>query len=197
MPVDEYRKNDGHIVKGLQKGAESFGISTAAAAVDIAQQVVGLVQGVAELAFDIVTPDYPAYANRRRFANAISRRPPNDLREGFHMAYETVREGVTDTAQVLQLAAQEDRAEGYWPLRGLLRQVTPSILRPFVVASKATGHVLGGIKSQLKPDSHRCVIIIIIVIVIIIIIVIIIVVIIIIIIITITIVVVVIITVII
>lgn len=44
MPVDEYRKDDGHIVKGLQKGAESFGISTASAAVDIAQRMVGLVQ---------------------------------------------------------------------------------------------------------------------------------------------------------
>uniref|UniRef100_A0A183V3U4 Autophagy-related protein 2 n=1 Tax=Toxocara canis TaxID=6265 RepID=A0A183V3U4_TOXCA len=160
MPVDEYRKDDGHIVKGLQKGAESFGISTAAAAVDIAQRMVGLVQhfffqGVAELAFDIVTPDYPAYRNRRRLAIGAARRPPNDLREGFHMAYETVKEGVNDTAQVLQLAAQEDRAEGHWPLRGLLRQATPAIIRPIVVASKATIHVLGGLKSQLKPDSHR------------------------------------------
>uniref|UniRef100_A0A915BPE2 Autophagy-related protein 2 n=2 Tax=Parascaris univalens TaxID=6257 RepID=A0A915BPE2_PARUN len=155
MPVDEYRKDDGHIVKGLQKGAGSFGISTASAAVDIAQRMVGLVQGVAELAFDIVTPDYPAYRNRRRLTAAPFRRPPNDLREGFHMAYETVKEGMSDTAQVLQLAAQEDRAEGHWPLRGLLRQATPAIIRPIVVASKATIHVLGGLKSQLKPDSHR------------------------------------------
>lgn len=62
---------------------------------------------------------------------------------------------MSDTAQVLQLAAQEDRAEGHWPLRGLLRQATPAIIRPIVVASKATIHVLGGLKSQLKPDSHR------------------------------------------
>lgn len=60
-----------------------------------------------------------------------------------------------DTAEVLHLAAQEDRAQGRWPLRGLLRQATPTVLRPIVVASRATGHVLGGLRSQLRPDTHR------------------------------------------
>lgn len=44
MPVAEMRKEDGHIVKGIQRGAGSFGVSTAAAIVDIAQRVVGAVQ---------------------------------------------------------------------------------------------------------------------------------------------------------
>jgi autophagy-related protein 2 len=44
MPVDEYRKVDGHVVKGIQRGAESFGLSTAAVTVDIAQRLVGIVQ---------------------------------------------------------------------------------------------------------------------------------------------------------
>lgn len=43
MPVNEYCK-EGHIVKGLQRGAESFGISTATAAVDMLQRMVGVVQ---------------------------------------------------------------------------------------------------------------------------------------------------------
>jgi len=155
MPVDEYRKQDGHVVKGLQRGAESFGISTAAAFVDMAQRCVSLVQGVAEMAFDIVTPDYPLPASRRHLAIANSARTPNDLREGLHMAYDTVCEGVSDTAQVLQAAAVDDRAGGHWPLRGLLRQATPTVLRPIVVASRATGQLLSGLSSQLQPDSRR------------------------------------------
>uniref|UniRef100_A0A914VF89 Autophagy-related protein 2 n=1 Tax=Plectus sambesii TaxID=2011161 RepID=A0A914VF89_9BILA len=155
MPVDEYRKVDGHVVKGIQRGAESFGVSTAAAAVEITQRMVGLVQGVAEFAFDIVTPEYPPPPARRRNALLQIVKQPNDFREGLHMAYDAVREGVVDTAEVLHLAAQEDRAQGRWPLRGLLRQATPTVLRPIVVASRATGHVLGGLRSQLRPDTHR------------------------------------------
>ncbi len=43
MPVEEYRK-DGHLVKGIQKGAGSFGVSTSSAVIDLAQRLVGAVQ---------------------------------------------------------------------------------------------------------------------------------------------------------
>jgi len=43
MPVDQYKK-DGHVVKGIQRGAQSFGLSTASAALEISQKLVGVVQ---------------------------------------------------------------------------------------------------------------------------------------------------------
>ena len=55
----------------------------------------------------------------------------------------------------MQLAIQEETAKSRWPLRGILRQATPSVLRPVVAASKATGHVLFGLKNQLKPESRQ------------------------------------------
>ena len=44
MPVVEFRKEDGHPVKGLQKGFSSFGLNSAAGIVGMAQTLVGLVQ---------------------------------------------------------------------------------------------------------------------------------------------------------
>lgn len=43
LPVEEYKK-DGHIVKGIQRGAESFTLSTATAALELTQRLVGTVQ---------------------------------------------------------------------------------------------------------------------------------------------------------
>lgn len=43
MPVDQYKK-DGHVVKGIQRGAQSFGVSTASAALEISQKFVGAIQ---------------------------------------------------------------------------------------------------------------------------------------------------------
>uniref|UniRef100_A0A915EK28 Uncharacterized protein n=1 Tax=Ditylenchus dipsaci TaxID=166011 RepID=A0A915EK28_9BILA len=69
---------------------------------------------MAELAFDLVTPDY-AYQRQRRIAHDASAqrvKVAGDIREGLTMAYDTLREGVMDTAQTLQAAAQQDRAHG-------------------------------------------------------------------------------------
>jgi autophagy-related protein 2 len=155
IPLAEFRKEDGRIVKGIQRGASSFGISTATAAIDATQMVASTIQGVAELVFDIVTPDY-TYERHRRYMALQRVRVPGDIREGLHMAYDTVREGVRDTAQCIHNATQEDRAAGaHWGFRGLLRQATPTAIRPIVIASQATIQVLGGLKSQLRPEDHR------------------------------------------
>uniref|UniRef100_A0A915PI46 Autophagy-related protein 2 n=1 Tax=Setaria digitata TaxID=48799 RepID=A0A915PI46_9BILA len=155
MPVNEYCREEGHIVKGLQKGAESFGISTATAAVDMLQRMVGVVQSVAELAFDIVSPEYPIYRHRRNMIDYTALRSPNDIREGFNMALEAIGREISDTALDFQLAALEDQASGYSTVRGFLRQAPTTVLRPIIAVSKATVNILGGVRNQMKPDSHR------------------------------------------
>jgi autophagy-related protein 2 len=155
IPLSEYRKEDGRVVKGIQRGANSFGVSTATAVIDMTQCVASLVHSVAELAFDIVSPDYHITQRRRREQEQQRGRLPNDIREGFNMAFGTVYEGVVDSAQTLQQATQEDRAHGQWPIRGFLRHATPMAVKPIVIASQATMQVLVGIKSHLRPDRHR------------------------------------------
>jgi len=153
IPLSELRKEDGHLVRGIQQGASSFGLSTATAAIDATQRLASIVQSVAEVAFYIVTPDY-----QRQRPNSMQRvKVAGDIREGFSMAYDTLAKGVRETAHSLQTAAQEDRASGggQWGLRGLLRAATPTAIRPIVIASQATVQVLGGLKSQLKPEDHR------------------------------------------
>ncbi|EFO23860.2 hypothetical protein LOAG_04624 [Loa loa] len=155
MPVNEYCREEGHIVKGLQRGAESFGISTATAAVDMLQRMVGIVQSVAELAFDIVSPEYPIYRHRRNMIDYTVLRPPNDIREGFNMALEAIGREISDTALDFQLAALQDQASGYSTVRGFLRQAPTTVLRPIIAVSKATVNILGGVRNQMKPGSHR------------------------------------------
>uniref|UniRef100_A0A914GZH6 Autophagy-related protein 2 n=1 Tax=Globodera rostochiensis TaxID=31243 RepID=A0A914GZH6_GLORO len=154
LPYDELCKENGQLIRGIQRGTSSFGLNAATAAIDATQRVVGLVQNVAELAFDIVNPDF-AFQRQRRILSGPQRvQIAGCLREGFSLAYSTVREGVMDTAQTLQAAAAEDRALGGWGM-GVLRHMTPSAIKPFVIASKATSQVLGGLKNQLKPEDYR------------------------------------------
>ncbi|KAL3071887.1 hypothetical protein niasHT_031078 [Heterodera trifolii] len=152
LPYDELRKENGQLFRGIQRGTTSFGLNAATAAIDATQRVVGLVQNVAELAFDIVNPNFQRH--RRLLSGPQRVQVAGDLREGFSLAYNAVREGVLDTAQTLQAAAAEDRALGGLGM-GVLRHMTPSAIKPFVIASKATSLVLGGLKNQLKPEDYR------------------------------------------
>ncbi|KAF8353789.1 atg-2 [Pristionchus pacificus] len=146
MPVSEMRKEDGHVVKGLQRGTSSFGFSTAAAVVDLAQRLVGVVQ---------MTPDHPSLNNRNRRPVNQRVHTPQDVRHGMQLAYDLIANGVQQTREDLELATQEDRASGRSSMRSVLRYATPAILRPFVITSQIGYHLLGGLKNQLRPDQFH------------------------------------------
>lgn len=38
---------------------------------------------------------------------------------------------------------------------GVLRQIPPTVVKPFIVASEATSNLLGGMRNQIKPDAHK------------------------------------------
>uniref|UniRef100_A0A0N5ALH6 Autophagy-related protein 2 n=1 Tax=Syphacia muris TaxID=451379 RepID=A0A0N5ALH6_9BILA len=149
MPVDEYWKVDGHVVRGLQKGVESFGFSAASVTVDIAQKTAGFIEKFAEIVFDIVSPAVPINKSSKIFHHTGEKRP-NDLRQGFHMAYETFKEGVSDTTTVFHRVVEESGVFKY-----CLQQSPSTVVHQVVVGAKATKHVLNGLKSHLSPDVYK------------------------------------------
>ncbi|XP_031718330.1 autophagy-related protein 2 homolog A [Anarrhichthys ocellatus] len=161
LPIEQYRK-DGRIIRGLQRGAASFGTSTASAALELSNRLVQAIQATAETVYDILSPTPPL----NRFAItegwAPSSRPrraaqPADLREGVAKAYDTVREGVIDTAQTLCDVASRGHEQKGLPgaVGGVLRQIPPTVVRPLIVASEATSNLLGGMRNQIKPDARK------------------------------------------
>ncbi|XP_056294879.1 autophagy-related protein 2 homolog A [Pseudoliparis swirei] len=159
LPIEQYRK-DGRIIRGLQRGAASFGTSTASAALELSNRLVQAIQATAETVYDILSPTPPL--NRFTKGRAPSSRPrraaqPADLREGVAKAYDTVREGMIDTAQTLCDVASRGHQQKGLPgaVGGVLRQIPPTVVRPLIVASEATSNLLGGMRNQIKPDARK------------------------------------------
>ncbi|KAM7389872.1 hypothetical protein PAMP_023820 [Pampus punctatissimus] len=161
LPIEQYRK-DGRIIRGLQRGAASFGTSTASAALELSNRLVQAIQATAETVYDILSPTPPL----NRFAITEGRAPtsrprraaqPADLREGVAKAYDAVREGVIDTAQTLCDVASRGHEQKGLPgaVGGVLRQIPPTVVRPLIVASEATSNLLGGMRNQIKPDARK------------------------------------------
>ncbi|XP_029142482.1 autophagy-related protein 2 homolog A, partial [Protobothrops mucrosquamatus] len=159
LPIEQYRK-DGRIIRGLQRGAASFGTSTASAALELSNRLVQAIQATAETVYDILSPTAPPSRALpdRKYARKLRRsHQPADLREGVAKAYDTVREGVIDTAQAIcDVAARGHEQKGITgAVGGVLRQIPPTVVKPLIVASEATSNLLGGMRNQIKPDALK------------------------------------------
>ncbi|XP_053553473.1 autophagy-related protein 2 homolog B isoform X2 [Bombina bombina] len=158
LPIVQYRK-DGRIVRGFQKGAASFGTSTAMAALELTNRMVQTIQAAAETAYDMVSPGpSPVELKRtKRFSHHRLLHQPVDLREGVAKAYTVVKEGITDTAQTIyETAAREHENRGVTgAVGGVLRQIPPAVVKPLIVATEATSNVLGGMRNQIRPDVRE------------------------------------------
>ncbi|XP_029453756.1 autophagy-related protein 2 homolog B isoform X3 [Rhinatrema bivittatum] len=158
LPIEQYRK-DGRIVRGFQRGAASFGTSTAMAALELTNRMVQTIQAAAETAYDMVSPGpSPIEAKRlKRYSHHHLAQQPVDLREGVAKAYSVVKEGITDTAQTIyETAAREHENRGVTgAVGGVLRQIPPAVVKPLIMATEATSNVLGGMRNQIRPDVRQ------------------------------------------
>ncbi|KYO28151.1 hypothetical protein Y1Q_0009079 [Alligator mississippiensis] len=159
LPIEQYRK-DGRLMRGLQRGAASFGTSTAAAALELSNRLVQAIQATAETVYDILSPTPPpprALPARRPTRRQRRGQPPADLREGVAKAYDAFREGVLDTAQTIcDVAARGHEQKGLpGAVGGVLRQLPPTVVRPLIVATEATSNLLGGMRNQIRPDARK------------------------------------------
>ncbi|XP_047374675.1 autophagy-related protein 2 homolog A isoform X4 [Sciurus carolinensis] len=159
LPIEQYRK-DGRLMRGLQRGAASFGSSTASAALELSNRLVQAIQATAETVYDILSPAAPISRSLqdKRSARRLRRgQQPADLREGVAKAYDTVREGILDTAQTIcDVASRGHEQKGLTgAVGGVIRQLPPTVVKPFILATEATSNLLGGMRNQILPDAHK------------------------------------------
>nr|XP_022914053.1 autophagy-related protein 2 homolog B isoform X1 [Onthophagus taurus] len=148
MPIEQYQK-DGRIVRGIQRGANSFTKSTLVATLELASRIIHLVLITAETAFDMLSSG--------KSIKRLRYNQPQDLREGVSYAYNVVREGFGEAASnLVHVASHEHEQKGYTgAVGGILRQIPPTIIQPIIIASNATNNVLGGMRCQLAPDIRQ------------------------------------------
>ncbi|XP_067604550.1 autophagy-related protein 2 homolog A isoform X1 [Pseudorca crassidens] len=159
LPIEQYRK-DGRLMRGLQRGAASFGSSTASAALELSNRLVQAIQATAETVYDILSPAAPisrSLQDKRSVRRLRKGQQPADLREGVAKAYDTVREGILDTAQTIcEVASRGHEQKGLTgAVGGVIRQLPPTVVKPLILATEATSSLLGGMRNQILPDAHK------------------------------------------
>ncbi|XP_067941344.1 autophagy-related protein 2 homolog A-like isoform X2 [Watersipora subatra] len=150
MPIEQYHK-DGRVVRGLQRGANSFSSSTSIAMLEITNRLIVAIQGMAELSYDLLSPDKPP-SHRLRHKNS----QPRDIREGANDALQILAEGLRDTANDLYGAAASCRDRSLAAQVGSLAVAIPkTLIRPFSTTTIATGKLVDGMINQHNPDAYK------------------------------------------
>ena len=164
MPIEQYRK-DGRIVRGIQRGTNSFTHSTTMSFLEVTNKLLSVVKFAAELAFDVMSPEgcvvqgklpHPSKHCRRQSGRTGLRRArgtPHDMREGVLGAMALVREGLDETARSLADAASEKQGV-VGAVGGVLRAVPSTMVRPVILGAAATSNLLDGVKNQISPDQR-------------------------------------------
>lgn len=73
-----------------------------------------------------------------------------------HLGNLLLLQGISHTATtIVRVAVEEHEKKGVTgAVGGVLRQIPPSIMQPFILATEATSNVLGGARNQLSPDAR-------------------------------------------
>ncbi|EDO33743.1 predicted protein, partial [Nematostella vectensis] len=154
LPIEQYRR-DGRVIRGLQRGANSFTTSSAMAFLELTNRAVQVLQSAAETAYDMVSPG-PSVSPYRRGRHRLARQPA-DLREGVANAYNVVTKGLNRTASNIAKVARDEHEEKGMTgaVGGVLRQVPATMVQPLILATEATSNVIGGVRNQILPDARR------------------------------------------
>ncbi|XP_063692394.1 autophagy-related protein 2 homolog A-like isoform X2 [Bolinopsis microptera] len=149
LPVQQYRE-DGRIVRGLQRGANSFTHSTAVSLLQLTTKLFSSIQCVAEVTYDLVSP-----SQHRRSSPSFQH--PADLREGLVNAYQVVTTDISSRASSIQHAALYNHTtKGITSaVGGVLREIPPTLLLPFITLPKVITQLSNGAQNHLKPSTLK------------------------------------------
>ena len=88
LPYQQYQE-DGRLVWGIQQGTTALTSSTGVAVVELTSQLLEKIQGLAQMAYDMVSPTERVYQPTLAHQQHKPYQPL-DFREGFSNAYDVV-----------------------------------------------------------------------------------------------------------
>ncbi|KAH9854243.1 hypothetical protein C2E23DRAFT_754086 [Lenzites betulinus] len=175
LPIAQYKK-DGRVVRGLQKGANSFVKSTAMEAIRLGARLATGTQVILEQAETVLGGQFKDQVT----AEALQLPPgfeiddealdddagdlfskyadqPTNVKEGVKSAYKSLKRNLNSAAQTILAVPMEvyERSGNEGPVRAVVRAVPIAVLKPMIGASEAVSKTLLGLQNTLDPHIRQ------------------------------------------
>ncbi|KAI0831319.1 hypothetical protein BC628DRAFT_1312257 [Trametes gibbosa] len=175
LPIAQYKK-DGRVVRGLQKGANSFVKSTAMEAIRLGARLATGTQVILEQAETVLGGQFkdqvtaetlqlpPGFEIDDEGLDSESGElfskyadQPTNVKEGVKSAYDSLKRNLNSAAQTILAVPMEvyERSGNEGPVRAVVRAVPIAVLKPMIGASEAVSKTLLGLQNTLDPHIRQ------------------------------------------
>ncbi|CAI2167831.1 9475_t:CDS:10 [Funneliformis geosporum] len=175
LPIEQYKK-DGRIIRGIQKGTESFARATTMEAIRFGTKLAVGTQIMLEHADEILSFESQTGNNTRGSINTtvssideefdseeenikelISKYAdqPADLNEGIEAAYKSLRANIGTAAHTIFAVPMEvyEKTGTQGTVKAVIRAVPVAVLKPMIGASEAVSKTLLGLRNTIDPNK--------------------------------------------
>ncbi|KAG2180979.1 hypothetical protein INT43_008561, partial [Umbelopsis isabellina] len=181
LPIEQYRK-DGRIIRGIQKGTQSFARTTTMEAIKIGSRLAAGTQVILEQADEYFSPaatnesfgrssdDYGSEEEPSQRATELMQGDsdsdsqkviskfadqPTDVSQGLQHAYQSLSKNIMSAANtVLAVPTEIQASDGpHGTAKAVIRAVPIAVIRPLIGFSEAFANVLVGIRNTIDPDQ--------------------------------------------
>ena len=143
-PIEEYRRG-GRLIYGIQKGSTAFSRNTLIATVDTTNRLFYSTKTITSFVYSLINFN----KKNKKLKISQKRNEPNDIREGFNNALNTISQGINATRDELRL----DLREG--AIVDVLSKLPSAALVPLVLTAEAAYEISSGIRNQWKPSEKK------------------------------------------
>ncbi|CAB4397789.1 unnamed protein product [Rhizophagus irregularis] len=176
LPIEQYKK-DGRVIRGLQKGTQSFARATTMEAIKFGTKLAVGTQILLEHADEILSfESQTSTENRNNSSNTtigtveeefdsddentkelISKyaNQPADLNEGIEKAYKSLRTNIGTAAHTIFAVPMEvyEKTGTQGTVRAVIRAVPVAVLKPMIGATEAVSQTLLGLRNSIDPNK--------------------------------------------
>ncbi|CAG8437791.1 15278_t:CDS:10 [Acaulospora morrowiae] len=168
LPIEQYKK-DGRIIRGLQRGTQSFAKATTMEAIKFGTKLAVGTQTLLEHAEEILSTNddngnLSAANNDEEFDSEedddkelISKYAdqPADLNEGIEAAYKSLRQNFGTAAHTIFAVPMKvyEKTGTQGSVKAVIRAVPVAVLKPMIGASEAVSKGLMGLRNTIDPNK--------------------------------------------
>ncbi|GBC00239.1 hypothetical protein RclHR1_00380007 [Rhizophagus clarus] len=175
LPIEQYKK-DGRVIRGLQKGTQSFARATTMEAIKLGTKLAVGTQILLEHADEILSFESQTGTENRSSSSTttvgtveeefdsddetkelISKyaNQPADLNEGIEKAYKSLRTNIGTAAHTIFAVPMEvyEKTGTQGTVRAVIRAVPVAVLKPMIGATEAVSQTLLGLRNSIDPNK--------------------------------------------
>lgn len=161
LPIQQYRK-DGRVIRGIQRGTQSFARATAMEAIKLSARFASGAQVILEHADDFFSSNVTVQEDNQQHSKFANQ--PSDLSQGLQIAYQSLTRNLGSAAHTIfavptEIVREEEESmpstssssSSASDHKAVIRAVPVAVIKPMIGLTGAFQSIMVGLRNTIDP----------------------------------------------